>query len=76
MEVTVYPNPTRNTVTIEAEGIERLRLTNMMGQVLEMREYGRQDSVVLNLGGYTPSVYLLEIKTINGVAKKRLILYR
>ena len=76
MEVTVYPNPTRNTVTIEAEGIERLRLTNMMGQVLEMREYGRQDSVVLNLDGYTPSVYLLEIKTINGVAKKRLILYR
>jgi hypothetical protein len=76
MEVTIYPNPTRNTVTIEAEGIERIRLTNMMGQVLEMREYGRQDSAVLNLDGYTPSVYLLEVKTINGVAKKRLILYR
>ena len=76
MDVTVYPNPTRNMVTIEAEGIERIRLTNMMGQVLEMREYGGQDSVVLNLDGYTPSVYLLEVKTINGVAKKRLILYR
>ena len=76
MEVTVYPNPTRNTVTIEAVGIEKICLTNMMGQVLEMREYGGQDSVVLNLDGYTPSVYLLEIKTINGVAKKRLILYR
>ena len=76
LEVTVYPNPTRNTVTIEAEGIEKIRLTNMMGQVLEMREYGGQDSVVLNLDGYTPSVYLLEVKTVNGVAKKRLILYR
>ena len=76
MEVTIYPNPTRNTVTIEAEGIERIRLTNMMGQVLEVLEYGRQDSVVINLDGYTPSVYLLEIKTVNGVAKKRLILYR
>ncbi len=76
MEVTVYPNPTRNTVTIEAEGIEQIRLTNMMGQVLEMREYGGQDSVVINLNGYTPSVYLLEVKTVNGVAKKRLILYR
>lgn len=76
MEVTVYPNPTRNTVTIEAEGIERIRLTNMMGQVLEMREYGGLDSVILNLDGYMPSVYLLEVKTVNGVVKKRLILYR
>ena len=76
LEVTVYPNPTRNTVTIESEGIERIRLTNMMGQVLEMHEYGGQDSIVLNLNGYTPSVYLLEVKTVNGVAKKRLILYR
>lgn len=76
VEVTIYPNPTRNTVTIEAEGIERIRLINMMGQVLEIREYGELDSAVFNLSGYKPSVYLLEIKTINGVAKKRLILYR
>ena len=76
LEVTVYPNPTRFTVTIEAEGIERLRLTNMMGQVLDIRECDGSDSVVLNLSGYTPSVYLLEVETVNGVAKKRLVLYR
>ena len=76
VKVMVYPNPTRYSVTIEAEGIERLRLTNMMGQVLEMRECDGSDSVVLNLSGYTPSVYLLEVKTVNGVAKKRLVLYR
>ena len=76
VKVMVYPNPTRYSVTIEAEGIERLRLTNMMGQVLNVRECDGSDSVVLNLSGYTPSVYLLEVKTINGVAKKRLVLYR
>ncbi len=75
-KVTVYPNPTRHTVTIEAEGIESLRLTNMMGQVFDIRECDGSDSVVLNLSGYTPSVYLLEVKTVNGVAKKRLVLYR
>ena len=75
-KVEVYPNPTRNTVTIEAEGIESIRLINMMGQVLEMHECNGLDSVVLNLNGYTPSVYLLEIKTVNGTAKKRLILSR
>ena len=76
VKVMVYPNPTRYSVTIEAEGIERLRMTNMMGQVLNVRECDGSDSVVLNLSGYTPSVYLLEVKTINGVAKKRLVLYR
>jgi hypothetical protein len=63
-------------VTVEAEGIESVRLTNMMGQVLEAREYGQSDSVVLNLNSYSPSVYLLEIKTIYGIAKKQLVLCR
>ena len=75
-EVSVFPNPTKGTVTIEAEGIKSLRLTNMMGQVLEMRECDGSDSVLLNLNGYAPSVYLLEIKANYGIAKKRLILCR
>ena len=72
----VYPNPTKDQVTIEAEGIESVRLTNMMGQVLEARECDRSESVVLNLNGYSPSVYLLEIKTVYGIAKKQLVLCR
>ena len=75
-EVNVFPNPTKGTVTVEAEGIESIRLTNMMGQVLEVRECDRSDSVMLNLNGYAPSIYLLEIETMNGTAKKRLVLCR
>ena len=75
-QVQVYPNPTKGTVHIEAEGIESVRLTNMMGQVLEMREFGRADSIELNLSGYVPSVYLLEIKTAYGVVKRRVVVCR
>ena len=75
-EVHIFPNPTKGMVTIEAEGIESLRLTDMMGQVLEVRECKGSDSVMLSLSGYTPSVYLLEIKTVYGVVKKRLVLCR
>lgn len=74
--VNVYPNPTNGMVTVESEGIENIRLTNMMGQVIEIRDCDRLDQVTLNLNGFTPSVYLLEIKTINGVAKKRVVLCR
>ena len=76
VDVHIFPNPTKGSVTIETEGIESLRLIDMMGQVLETREYDRSDSVTLNLSTYTPSVYLFEIKTVYGVVKKRLVLCR
>jgi hypothetical protein len=76
VDVHIFPNPTKGSVTIETEGIESLRLIDMMGQVLETREYDRSDCVTLNLSTYTPSVYLFEIKTVYGVVKKRLILCR
>ena len=76
LTVQVYPNPTKGVLTIEAEGIESIRLIDMMGRVLEMNEYGRVSSAMLNLNGYAPSVYLLDIKTDNGSAKKRVMLYR
>lgn len=72
----VYPNPTQGSVTIEAEGIESVRLTDMIGQVLDWREYDRSNTVTMNLNGFAPSVYLVEIKTVNGLVKKRLVVSR
>jgi len=72
----VYPNPTTGLLTVEAEGIESIRLTNMMGQVLDWREYSRSNVIVLNLNGFVPSVYLLEINTINGMVKRKVALSR
>jgi hypothetical protein len=76
IEANVYPNPTKGTVTVEAEGIESIRLTDMMGQVLYWREYDRSNTVILNLNGYAPSVYLLEIKTTEGMVKRRVVVSR
>ena len=72
--VQVYPNPTKGTVRVEAEGIESIRLTDKLGQILEVVTGIRSDSYDLNLSGYAPSVYLIEIKTINGIVKKRVVL--
>ena len=76
LEVNVYPNPTKGTVTIEAEGIESIRLVNMMGQVLENRQCDRSDRYDLNLSGYAPSVYLIEIHTVYGTVMKRVTVCR
>lgn len=76
VEAQIYPNPTKGTVTVEAYGIEQIRIVNMMGQVLEVTEGLNQDQVTLNLSHYTPSVYLIEIKTVTGMAKKRVVVCR
>jgi hypothetical protein len=76
VEVMVYPNPARFSVTIEAEGIESVRLLNMMGQVLDLRECNGSDAVMLNLSGYSPAIYLLEINTMSGTVRKRLVVCR
>ena len=76
VEARIYPNPTQAQLTIEAEDIERVRVVNMMGQVLDEVVVGREDQLTLNLNGYAPSVYLLEIKTAYGVAKRRVTVCR
>ena len=74
--VSLYPNPTDGHLTIEAEGIESVRLTNMMGQVLGQWQCDRSRQFDLDLSGYEPSVYLLEVKTGLGLAKKRVTVCR
>lgn len=76
VDAKIYPNPTRGLLTVEAEGIERVRIVNMVGQVLDDVVVGREDQVTLNLNRYAPSVYLLEIETMCGVAKRRVTVCR
>ena len=74
VEAHIYPNPTKGLVTIEVVGIEQIHVTNMMGQVLQVVEGLKQDQVEMNLAPFGPSVYLIEIKTVNGMVKKRVVL--
>lgn len=76
VEAKIYPNPTQGKLTIEAEGIERVRVVNMVGQVLDEMIVGREDQLTLNMNGYAPSVYLLEIKTAYGITKRRVTVCR
>ena len=76
VEVSIYPNPTKGTVTIETEGIRSVRLVNMMGQTLDWIETDRADHLTMNLNGFPPSVYLLEIDTVNGMVKRRVVVCR
>lgn len=76
MEVSIYPNPTKGTLTIEAEGIKSVRLVNMIGQTLDWIETDHADHLTMQLSSFPPSVYLLEIDTVNGLVKRRVVVCR
>lgn len=72
----IYPNPTKGTLTVETVGMEHIRLSNIMGQVIATWEFDHADSAVLNLNGYESSIYIIEIKTVNGMIRKRIVIMK
>lgn len=76
VEAHVFPNPTQGQVTVEAEGIESVRVIDMLGQTLDKIAGEGSDRLTFDIQAFKPSIYLLEIKTVKGTAMERLVLCR
>ena len=68
-DINVYPNPTSQEITIDL-GAEYLniviRITNALGQIIEVKQIATSSSVDLTLNG-APGTYILEISAENGI---------
>jgi hypothetical protein len=74
LAVKVFPNPTSGKFTVEAEGLESVRVVDVLGQTLRREDGQGSDSLTLDLTGFAPSVYLLEVQTDRGRAMRRIVL--
>ena len=70
-QVKVYPNPTQGLVTLEAEGMLEVSVYNALGQCVLKKEVAESQSVV-DLQNRSEGLYLLRIKTENGIVSKRI----
>lgn len=75
MDVAVYPNPTNGNITIEAEDLKYIIISNMLGQIINegsasgnMFEY--------DFGKHGAGLYLIRIETADGVALKKVSVAR
>ena len=66
----LYPNPTHDIVTIEAQGMNHITVVNTLGQVLYDAEVDA-DMMQVNLGQFQAGLYLIRVSTQNGVSVKR-----
>ena len=69
--VKVYPNPTKGSVIIEAEGMSRLSVYNTLGQCI-LDKNVTEDQTKLDLHAMAPGLYLLRVTTENGTFLKHL----
>ena len=75
VKANVFPNPTNGIVTIEAEGMRRITVSNAMGQIL-IDEERQGDETRLNMSRFAAGTYLIRIYTEDGTALRRVNVVR
>ncbi len=61
----VYPNPAKDNLTIKAEGMTRITISNTLGQVVYDNDVNT-DNEVINMSQYDAGIYMVRITTENG----------
>jgi hypothetical protein len=73
--VKVYPNPTKQFVTIEAEGMIEVSVYNALGQCVINKEVADAQTTI-DLQNTSEGLYLLRVKTEDGTISKRIVVDR
>jgi hypothetical protein len=69
-KVALYPNPTKGNVTIEANGMSRITVVSVLGQVVFDTELDA-DVYTLNMAQFNAGMYMVRVYTENGMTVKR-----
>ena len=68
----VYPNPTRDFITINTDKVERVEIMSYSGSLLEVHEYKNK----IDLSELSSAAYILRITTPYGVAIRRVVVVK
>ena len=66
----VYPNPAKENLTIKAEGMTRITITNTLGQVVYDNDVNT-DKEVINMSQYDAGIYMVRVTTENGTVVRK-----
>ena len=69
-EMTLFPNPVNGNLTIKAEGMTEVVISNMMGQIVGTFACS-ENQVIINTTQFEAGIYNATISTANGTASRR-----
>jgi len=67
--IIIYPNPTDGVITIEANNIEQIEITDIKGKTIYL---GKEDQIDIRKN--PPGIYFLKITTVKGFMVQKVIL--
>ena len=70
--ISIYPNPTKNTVTIEADGLRQIRVFNIMGQTV-VCQTTLEDNITIDLSAQPQGCYFIEAATEQGCTTTKIV---
>jgi FG-GAP-like repeat/Secretion system C-terminal sorting domain/SprB repeat len=71
--VNIYPNPTSNSFTVEAEFIKSVIITNTEGMLIMEKEIN-SNTAHINMGSYAKAIYYVKVYTSKGIVVRKLLL--
>lgn len=72
VDAKIYPNPAKESLSIQANGIQEVVLYNVVGQQV-YRFQGSTDAMVVNTAHLEQGVYTVSVVTSNGKISKRIV---
>lgn len=69
-EVSIYPNPTNGLLNINANGLQHITITNLMGQIVYSQDVDT-DFITVNMNQFGNGVYMVCIETANGTSLQK-----
>ena len=72
MSVQVYPNPTKDVLNVNCEGLRKVEVINAFGQVVTVKE-ANGDNIRIDLGDNAAGAYMVRIFTENGLINRQIV---
>lgn len=70
----LFPNPATDRVVVESDGaMNQVLIINALGQVVASRQANGAQHLDLSIADLTPGLYIVRIRTANGMASRQLI---
>jgi len=75
---TIYPNPAKTKITItnenKVQGEVSIRLYNIQGRLLLIKEFSNKNLMEMELGGFKDGIYLVKIQTEAGILARKVVI--
>lgn len=72
-QVQVYPNPMRDYLKIEGQGLLSVKIYSLTGEELIHQKLKGSNNVTINVGNLINGMYIVSVKTNTGVENKKLL---